>query len=81
MTTPTDHDTDAAAAQLGMSGEWLRKRVKADNLPHQKYGRSIRFTDEQIAAIRAFYAAGAPTTTAASSLRPSSSRRSTRRSA
>lgn len=72
----SDHGFDSAAAQLGMSAEWLRKAVKRDKLPHQQYGRAVRFTDEQIAAIKARYASDdAKPAVDAGQLRPSTRRR------
>lgn len=65
-----DHDYESTAAQLKMSAAWLKKNIR--DLPHQKYGRKVRFTDEQIAEIRRRFErrpdeAAAPTT----ELRPS----------
>lgn len=46
-------DLTEAAAVLGMSREWLRKQVTAQLVPCQRYGRTVRFTPEQIALIQA----------------------------
>jgi hypothetical protein len=51
-----DLDTKAAAELLGMSAEWLRKQAAARLVPHNRYGRSVRFTAEQVAQIRAMSA-------------------------
>lgn len=51
-----DKTWNEAAAEIGMSVSWLKKQVTARLVPHQRYGRVVRFTDEQIAAIRAQFA-------------------------
>ncbi|MCX4686792.1 helix-turn-helix domain-containing protein [Kitasatospora purpeofusca] len=39
------------AELLGVTESWLRRHIK--ELPHEKYGREIRFFPEHVAAIRA----------------------------
>jgi predicted DNA-binding protein YlxM (UPF0122 family) len=52
-----DYTLSEVAKALSMSTRWLRDRIKADQLPHQKYGHKILFTAAQVEAIRARYAA------------------------
>ncbi len=56
-TLPRDWTLEEVAEALRMSTRWLRDRLKSDQLEHQKYGHKILFTDEQVAAIRAWHAA------------------------
>lgn len=56
-TLPRDYTLTEAAAALRMSTRWLRDRIKVDKLEHQKYGHKILFTEAQVDAIRARYAA------------------------
>lgn len=42
-----------AAEELNIPQSWLEKGVAADVLPHSRYGRWVRFSDEDIAAIKA----------------------------
>jgi hypothetical protein len=46
-------DLRAAAVEIGMSPEWLRKKVQAGAVEHHRFGRSVRFSDEQIEQIKA----------------------------
>jgi DNA-binding Lrp family transcriptional regulator len=46
-----DFDLDQVAKALGMSPRWVRDRVK-DGAEHQRYGRKIRFTSEQVEKLR-----------------------------
>lgn len=57
MTLDPDYTLDEVAGALGMSTRWLRGRIKADKLEHQKYGHKIKFTPDQVQAIRERYAA------------------------
>lgn len=57
MTLDPDYTIDEVAAALGMSDRWLRAKMKADKLAHQRYGHKIKFTAEQVEAIRSRYAA------------------------
>ena len=43
----------AAAAHIGMSESWLRKQVRAGTAPHYKFGKTVAFSAEHIAAILA----------------------------
>jgi hypothetical protein len=56
-TLPRDFTLLETAAALQMSTRWLRDRIKADKLEHQKYGHKIMFTAAQVEAIRTRYAA------------------------
>jgi excisionase family DNA binding protein len=44
---------------LGMSERWVRKQV-AEGATHQRYGNRIRFTREQVEALRAPFEVKAP---------------------
>lgn len=48
-----DLDITAAAEELGLPRSWLRDRVTAHAVPHHRYGKHVRFTTEDLAAIRA----------------------------
>lgn len=52
MTLEPDYTLIEVAEALGMSERWLRARVK-DGAEHQRYGRKIRFTPEQVEKLRA----------------------------
>lgn len=52
-----DYTLTETAKALRMSTRWLRERIKADKLEHQKYGHKILFTADQVEAIRTRYAA------------------------
>lgn len=47
-----DFDLDEVAAALGMSSRWVRQKCK-DGAVHNRYGHKIRFTAEQVEALRA----------------------------
>lgn len=49
----SDRTYDEAAAELGIPKNWLQRRCQARLIPHRRYGSYVRFTDEDIAAIRA----------------------------
>lgn len=57
MTLKTDHTLAEVALALGMSQRWIRDRIRLDGAEHQRYGHVIRFTDEQVAKLRAAHAA------------------------
>lgn len=48
-----DFTLDEVAQALGMSTRWVRDRIRLDGASHQRYGRHIRFTPEQVAELRA----------------------------
>ncbi|MFE4397181.1 MULTISPECIES: hypothetical protein [Streptomycetaceae] len=44
-------DYKGAATALGLKNDtWLRRHIR--RLPHEKYGRAVRFSEEHIAEIR-----------------------------
>ena len=44
--------TEAEAAErLNLPLTWIAKERRAGRIPHQKFGRHIRYTDDHIAAI------------------------------
>ncbi|MBS45336.1 MAG: hypothetical protein CMH83_19630 [Nocardioides sp.] len=47
-----DYTLSEVAEALGMSERWVRDRIRLDGIAHQRYGRGIRFTAEQVAALR-----------------------------
>lgn len=51
-----DYTLEEVADALGMSTRWVRDRIRLDGAAHQRYGRLIRFTAEQVAALRAAHA-------------------------
>lgn len=52
-----DYTLTEVADALGMSTRWLRGRIKDDRLAHLRYGHTIKFTAEQVDAIRNRYTA------------------------
>lgn len=54
-TLPRDYTLVEVAAALGMSTRWLRDKIKADHLEHLEYGHKIKFTADQVEAIRDRY--------------------------
>jgi len=53
MTAADLVDTRVAAERIGMSYDWLRKQVKAGLVECHRFGRVVRFSDEQIERIKA----------------------------
>lgn len=51
-----DFTLDQAAEQLGVSARWLIERARAREVPHQRYGRRVAFTADQLAQIRHMHA-------------------------
>lgn len=52
MTLAKDHTLAEVSAAIGMSKRWIRDQVK-NGAPCQKYGNRIRFTDDQVEALKA----------------------------
>lgn len=52
----SDRTYDEAATELGLTKNWLQRKAQARLIPHRRYGAYVRFTDEDIAAIRAQFA-------------------------
>lgn len=52
MSLPPDYSMDEVADALGMSSRWVRLQVAA-GAAHQRYGNKIRFTADQVEALRA----------------------------
>lgn len=52
----SDRTYEEAAAELNLPKSWLQKKAQAHLIPHTRYGRHVRFTDADIAAIRALHA-------------------------
>lgn len=52
MTLNPDFTLAEVAEALGMSERWVRDRVNLDGAAHQRYGRKIRFTAEQVEELR-----------------------------
>ncbi len=46
-------DYAGLATHLGVNELWLRRHIR--RLPHEKYGREVRFRSEHVAAIRAMH--------------------------
>jgi hypothetical protein len=55
VTLDPDYTIIEVAEALGMSERWLRGKIKTDKLEHQEYGHKIKFTAEQVQAIRDRY--------------------------
>ncbi|MGW2547225.1 hypothetical protein ACWC5I_41720, partial [Kitasatospora sp. NPDC001574] len=52
--SPSPYLTYAGLAELlGVTEGWLRRRIRM--LPHEKYGREVRFFPEHVTAIRALF--------------------------
>lgn len=52
MNLERDYTVDEVAEALGMSTRWVRDRVNQDGAEHLRYGHKIRFTAEQVEALR-----------------------------
>lgn len=50
-TDPTLLTTAEAARKLGISTSWLKRQVAAGAVTHTRFGRAVRFSEEQVAAI------------------------------
>lgn len=48
-----DFSLEEVADALGMSTRWVRDRIRLDGAEHQRYGRNIRFTQDQVRQLRA----------------------------
>lgn len=63
----TDYTKAQVAKALGMSERWVQQQIAA-GAAHQRYGNRVRFTPEQVEALRASFAS-TPTTNAVTSKR------------
>lgn len=54
MSLQPDYDLAEVANALGMSERWVRERIR-EGAEHQRYGRKIRFTPEQVDKLRATF--------------------------
>lgn len=52
MTLPTDYTLAEVAEAVQMSERWVRDRVR-EGAEHNRYGRKIRFSAEQVEKLRA----------------------------
>lgn len=57
MTLAKDYTLAEVAFALGMSTRWVRDRIRLDGARCQRYGHVIRFTEEQVADLRAAHVA------------------------
>lgn len=71
MSLQAEHTMREVAEAMGMSYRWVRLQVR-NGAAHQRYGNRIRFTDEQVEALRARFAS---TSTPAAITRTRSRRR------
>ena len=53
MSLEKDYPLEEVADALGMSTRWVRDRIRLDGVEHQRYGHVIRFTEAQVAKLRA----------------------------
>lgn len=51
----TNYEYPEAAEKLNLPVTWLRKHIKG--LPHSKFGRLVRFSDDDLDAINAMHRA------------------------
>lgn len=49
--TPAVLNYAEAAARLGVTETWLRNKVRRKAVPHIKYGRYVKFTEDDLAEI------------------------------
>jgi excisionase family DNA binding protein len=63
----SDRTYEQAAEELTISVAWLKQKAQARQIPHHRYGRLVRFTDTDIAAIRMQFAV-APLATASNTV-------------
>lgn len=52
----SDRTYEQAADELSVSVAWLKQKAQARQIPHHRYGRLVRFTDDDLIAIRASFA-------------------------
>lgn len=52
MTLEPDYSLEEVAEAIQMSPRWIRDRIKHDGVEHIRYGHKIRFTEEQVNALR-----------------------------
>jgi excisionase family DNA binding protein len=52
----SDRTYEQAAEELSVSVGWLKAKAQARQIAHHRYGRRVRFTDADLAAIRAQFA-------------------------
>lgn len=50
---------EQAAERLSIGKKWLANQARADLVPHRRLGRSIRFSEDDLAAIERASARGA----------------------
>jgi beta-galactosidase/beta-glucuronidase len=48
---PASYDADEAGAQLGKSGDWMKKQARAGKIVFTRVGQSMRWTDDHIREI------------------------------
>ncbi len=49
METALDHNVASGARRLGVSEEFLRRRIKAGEIAHYRIGRHIRLAESDLA--------------------------------
>ncbi len=49
---PRTYSLVETARALGMSTRWVRERIRLDNVEHIRFGKTIKFTEEQYQALR-----------------------------
>jgi hypothetical protein len=72
----TGYDYPAAAERLGIPETWLRRNVPLLSLPHRKYGKHVRFTDEDLVAIAEMHRVSPVGAPMSDDMRPVTRRRS-----
>jgi len=53
MALDSDYSVEDVAKALQMSTRWVRDRIRLDGAEHLRYGHIIRFTEKQVADLRA----------------------------
>lgn len=53
----SDRTYEQAAQELNLPVSWLQKKVAARQIPHTRYGRHVRFTENDLTAIRTLHSA------------------------
>lgn len=48
---PASYDAEEAGAQLGKSGDWMKKQARAGKIVFTRVGQSMRWTDDHIREI------------------------------
>lgn len=60
MSPPTLYSAKEVAEQFGLSVQWLLKLTYQNGWPHRRVGRTVRYSEQDVAAIVEAMAGSAP---------------------